>query len=110
MSAAPAARWPRGDARRDVGIDRQPADEIVTRREDDRREECQHQAEHPNVLRPVSLADEEKPAGHDQQRAGDEGRLERLTEQNEGDGDREERPRADDDRRPRGALPHARRT
>ena len=55
------------------------------------------------MLGPVSLPRERENAEHDEHRAGDQRRLERLVEDRERDRDRDERPGSGDDGRPRRA-------
>src|SRR5581483_9601884 len=71
--------------------------------EEDGRAHGEGEADRPHVLRPVALGGERDPAADDRERPEDERRADRLAEEQKGDRDRNERRRADGDRRARGA-------
>ena len=74
----------RGEQRIDVPILREAADRVVTPRLHHGRHERQHDPDPLEVGGPIALPRNRDPAGDDEDRADDEGRLERLVE--EGDG------------------------
>ena len=92
-----------GEGRLDAGVERQVPDEVVADGEDDRRRERVGEPDPLHVLGPARLADEQDPARDDQDRPGDHARLRRLVQEHQRDRDREERRRADGDRRSRRA-------
>src|SRR5918996_6314199 len=86
-----------------VGVDGEPADDVVARGEHERPEGREEDPDRPDVGRPAALADQQEPTPDDQQRADDEAGDEGLAEEHERDRDGEERRRADGHGGPRGA-------
>jgi hypothetical protein len=75
-----------------------PTGDVVADREEGGAGECQHCTERAEVLRPRPLADQHGAAGDHEHGSEDEQRLEGLAEKREGDRNRHQRSRSDQDR------------